>query len=214
MTPAQLQGLLQDIYALEMSYDVHDFLITDEGIALALDSNGRRSEEKLLIAEQSAGDAHVSLYLASALIERLRRHNPANRLDGRNLGDFWTVVEGISHITYYAWNAMLEKSVTLLELELQAEIDKFVTTALLLEQQDGKLPAALHRWLFEVPSFDRRLSETELDRYRTANRFAGKYCLKLAKRLGEGLGREALTRELRRFYRLSQPAKLQHIEAG
>jgi len=207
-----LQNLLTRVYALDMSYDICDFLITDAGLAHALDAGGRQVEEKLLISEDS-GEAEVCLYLEEDLVDRLSQNNPATRLNGANLEDFWTAFEGVSHFTYYAWNATLEKSVTLLEMELQAEIDKFIATSLLLQQQGERPPRGLHHWLFELPKLDSRLNNVELERYRRANRYAGRYCRRLAPELTRDLGGDDLKRELRRFYRLSQPAKIQHIES-
>lgn len=213
MLLADLQSLLKDVYALEVAYDIHDFLITDETIADALDRDGRRVDEKLLI-EEGQEEPRVSLYLERKLLDRLGRSNPTERLDGENMRDFWTAFEGVSHFTYYAWNAAVEKSVTLLEMELQAEVDKFIATALLLHRQGERLPASLHHWLFELPRFDSSLSDAELDRYARANHLAGKYCLKLGAQLARGAADDDLMRELRHFYRLPQPGKLEHIAAS
>ena len=207
-----LQKLLTEVYALDLSYDVCDFLTTDANLAHAL-GGGRQADEKLLIAEDS-GEAEVCLYLEEALVARLKQNNPATRLDGANLEDFWTAFEGVSHFIYYAWNAALQKSVTLLEMELQAEVDKFIATSVLLQQQGEAPPRGLHHWLFELPKLDSRLSEVEHERYRRANRYAGRYCRRIAPALARGLERDELKQELRRFYRLSQPAKIEHIEAG
>ena len=206
------QTLLADIYELEMSYRVDDFVTTDAQVASLLDAEGRSVEEKLLIAEGD-GDAEVSLYLEAGLVERLAAHDPLRRLDERNLADFWTAFEGVSHFAYYAWNATLEKPVRLLEMELQAEVDKFIATNVLLQRQGEKLPAGLHQWLFELPRYDPSLTEAELQRYRCANHYAGKYCLKLAPGLAQRLKDPALWQELRHFYRLSQPNKIQHIDS-
>ena len=209
----RLQALLADIYDLEMSYDVYDFLVTDRTVAASLDGHGRDTDEKLLIVEQ--GDyAEVSLYLDSGVVDRLTDHDPSRRLDTRNFADFLTAFEGVSHFAYYAWNASVETPVRLLEMELQAEVDKFVATHLLLRRQGERPTARLHRLLFEAPRFDERLSPAELVRYRHANHYAGKYCLKLGPRLAEERGRgRTLLRELREFYRLSQPHKIRHIES-
>jgi hypothetical protein len=195
-----------------MAYDVRDFLITDASLAHALDASGRRVPEKLLIAED-AGEAEVGLYLDEQLVDRLNQRNPADRLDGDNLEDFWTAFEGISHFIYYVWNASREKPVTLLEMELQAEVDKFIATSLLFQQQGEPQQSGLHRWLFDLPQLDRGLSPTERERYRRANGYASRYCRRLAPALARGLTGEEPKRELRRFYRLSQHAKIEHIEA-
>jgi hypothetical protein len=208
-----LQALLSEFYALDLEYEVDDFVTTDAGLARALDGGGRQLDEKLLIAEND-GEAEVSLYLEERLLERLERSDPLTRLDSDNLADFLTALEGVSHFTYYAWNAQLEKSVTLLEMELQAEVDKYLATTLLLLRQGQRQPRGLHHWLFELPRFDDRLDGDELDRYRRANRYAGKYCRKLAPAIARDAADETLKSELRRFYRFSQSSKIEHIDGG
>ena len=120
------QALLSDLYALDLAYEVDDFVTTDADLARALDAGGRELDEKLLIAETD-GEADVSLYLDPGVLERLGRSDPLERLDADNIEDFWTAFEGVSHFTYYAWNAQREKHVTMLEMELQAEVDKYLS---------------------------------------------------------------------------------------
>ena len=205
----RLEQMLHELYALEVGYAVSDFLITDPTLARSLDSGGRKVDEKLLIAEAD-GEADVALYLERELLDRLDRHDPLMKLDRDNLADFWSALEGVSHFIYYAWNASRDKSVSLFELELQAEVDKFVTTGMLLRDQTGREPGGLHGWLFDLPTLAAELEEHERERYRRANRYAAKYCQRLP------LGRDdeaAAHRELRHFYRLSQTSKLAHIDA-
>ncbi|HEY5622590.1 MAG TPA: hypothetical protein VIV14_02440 [Gammaproteobacteria bacterium] len=213
MVLAQLQELLQEVYALETAYDVNDFLTTDAGIAESLDRGGRRVEEKLLIAEDDA-EASVSLYLQQDLLDRLLGNNPAERIADDNLSDLWIALEGVSHFLYYAWNASADKAVTLMEMEMQAEVDKFIATTVLLQRQGSSISPNLHHWLFELTRFDALLSEEELTRYQDANFYASKYCRKLAPQLGRWKARGAVNRELCDFYRYSQPAKIRHIEAA
>ena len=208
----KLEAMLHELYALEVGYAVSDFLITDPELARCLDSGGRQVDEKLLIAEAD-GEADVALYLEGELLDRLGRHDPLTKLDGDNLADFWSALEGVSHFTYYAWNAARDKDVSLFELELQAEVDKFVTTGMLLREQTGREPSGLHGWLFDSPTLAAELAEHERERYRRANRYAAKYC----RRLEPALARDdesAAQRELRRFYRLSQTSKLAHIDGA
>ena len=209
MLLGKLQTMLHELYALEVGYAVSDFLITDPELAHSLDSGGRKVDEKLLIAEAD-GEADVALYLERELLERLDRHDPLTKLDGDNLADFWAALEGVSHFVYYAWNAARDKNVSLFELELQAEVDKFVTTGLLLREQTGREPNGLHGWLFDFPTLDAELNDHERERYRRANRYAARYCARLA--LTRDDEAEA-HRELRHFYRLSQSSKLAHIDA-
>ena len=207
----RLEAILHELYALEVGYAVSDFLITDPELARTLDAGGRQIDEKLLIAEAD-GEADVALYLEAELLERLDRHDPLTKLDGTNLADFWSALEGVSHFTYYAWNAARDKTVSLFELELQAEVDKFVTTGKLLREQRGREPDGLHAWLFDSPTLAAELADDERERYRRANRYAAKYCRRLVPTLAAD-DEAAAHRELRRFYRLSQTSKLAHIDA-
>lgn len=212
MLLGKLQSLLHELYALEVAYGVDDFLITDAKFARALDKGGRDVDEKLLIAETD-GEAEVALFLEHELLERLTERDPLTCLDADNLADFWAALEGVSHFTYYAWNAQREKTVTLLEMELQAEVDKFVATTLLLLRQGNPDARRLHHWLFELPRLDTRLGGHELDRYRDANRYAAKYCRRLAAAPERSPEHEPIQAELRRFYRLSQTSKIEHIDS-
>ncbi len=207
----KLEAMLHELYALDVGYAVSDFLITDPDVMRALDAGGRTVDEKLLIAEAD-GEADVALYLERELLERLDRHDPLKKLDGDNLADFWSALEGVSHFTYYAWNAARDKVVSLFELELQAEVDKFVTTAMLLREQTGRDADGLHGWLFDSPTLAAELGDDERERYRRANRYAAKYCHRLSGALA-GDDEAGAQRELRRFYRLSQASKLAHIGA-
>jgi hypothetical protein len=200
--------MLHELYALEVGYAVNDFLITDAVLAGSLDANGRKVDEKLLIAEAD-GEADVALYLEQELLDRLAQRDPLTRLDGENLADFWSALEGVSHFTYYAWNAARDKSVSLFELELQAEVDKFVTTGILLREQTGREPDGLHGWLFDAPTLAAGLGDEERERYRRANRYAARFCSRLPR---SDASVAAVQRELRHFYRLSQASKLAHIE--
>src|SRR5687768_888195 len=171
----KLEQMLHELYALEVGYAVSDFLITDPELAHRLDSGGRKIDEKLLIAEAD-GEADVALYLERELLDRLDRHDPLTKLDGGNLADFWAALEGVSHFTYYAWNAARDKAVSLFELELQAEVDKFVTTGMLLREQTGREPSGLHGWLFDSPTLAAELADHERESYRPAYRYDAKQC--------------------------------------
>lgn len=212
MVLGSFQSWLEEFYALDIGYDVYDFLITDERLASTLDSGGRQNEEKLLIAEDDGG-AEVGLYLQRDLVDRLMRHDPTARLDEQNFADFLTAFEGVSHFMYYAFRARNDRQVTLLEMELQAEVDKFVATAELLRRQGERPPQGLHHWLFRQTKLVDELTSGEHERYARASHYAGKYCLKLWPRLADGSGWESVRQELRYFYRLARGPKIDHIEA-
>jgi hypothetical protein len=210
-----LQCLLGGLYGIEVRADVRDYLVTDAGTLGRLEQAGaRESEEKLLIAEGD-GELALALYLDAALLARLEALDPRERLCGQNLDDFWLAVEGVSHFNYVAWNAACDKAVTLLELEMQAEIDKYIGARLLLgRQQPGDVGARLHARLFDSPEFDVALDAAELCRYQDANHLAGRYCRSLAERFPGDWPGETLLRELRTFFRWPQQAKVSHIRSA
>jgi hypothetical protein len=212
-----LQSLLERLYDIEVDYDVYDFLITDRGVVpgLAPAADASDTEEELLLAETADG-AGMALYLNPGLLRRLEGADPVGALTEGNLADYCTALEGVSHFVYSAWRLDRDLPVSLLELETQAEVDKYaVTVFLLADQQGGGYPAQVHPRLFDRVSFDARLEPDQYARYRTAHRSAAHYCRRLERRfVTRGEARiEALVRELRKFYRLGSAAKLRHALA-
>ena len=210
----QLQALLADLYDAPVAHDVHDFLITDPGHAAALQDSlaPPPTDEQLLIAETADGVA-LGLYVDATVLERLARRCPLQALDDANLQDYCTALEGVSHFHYVSFSAGCERGVSLLELELQAEVDKYATAlSLLLAQRGGRFPADLFHRLFEGGQLLPHLSPSERARYTEAHRFAARFCRRLEERfLRRRQARPAaLVAELRSFYRLGAHAKLRH----
>jgi hypothetical protein len=208
-----LQQHLADIYQVDPGYDVSDFLVTDPTLAKMLGgkSLSGNTDESVLVAEDDEGLA-MSVFLDGQMLGRLDRDNPMLALKASRLNDLWTVLEGISHFNYLAWSAGRDRSVTLLELEMQAEVDKFISTWLMALNQDGcKFANRLHGWLFDKVSFKAELSEDQHERYKTANDYAARFCHGLVKRWRDD--RDKALYELRRFYRLTQADKISHIHS-
>jgi hypothetical protein len=211
-----LQGMLAGLYDAPAEHDVHDYLITDPAHAAALQgaTGGPATAEQLLLAEDEDG-IEVSLYVDRAVLERLAEHCPLRSLSDQNLADYCTVLEGVSHFHYLIWNAVRARHVSLLELELQAEVDKYASALrLLLAQRDGRFPGELFERLFDGASFLPTLSPGERARYEEAHRYAARFCRRLEERfLRRRQARpEAMVAELRAFYRLGRHAKLRHAE--
>jgi hypothetical protein len=218
MLLSELQALLARIYDLELEADVCDFLITDprELRRWHAESAHRGLPEALLVQER-ADSLAVALYLDSALLERLRRSAPLERLGAHNLEDFCTALEGVSHFACVAWMARAGRSVSLLGLEVQADIDKYTISVLLAGQQaGGTLARGLHAQLFDRVHYRDDLDRGARRLYESANRYAARFCRQLEDRfLRPRRARvEAMLGELRRFYRLSDAGKLRAIEAA
>jgi hypothetical protein len=208
---SELQNYLSGINHADPGCSGTDYLITDPTLASIL---GRgtlvpKTEESVLLAED--GDhLDLCLYLDQQLLDRLQGEKPLERLRAARLPDLWTVLEGVSHFNYLVWNAQQDRKVTLMELEMQAEVDKFISTWLLARSQaDCDFGHLLHRWLFDDVGYHPALDKAQRERYRIANNYAGRFCHGLLKRLDSGI--ENGFEELRQFYRLSQPEKISHI---
>ena len=209
----RLQQHLSDIYQVGEVHDVRDFLITDPRLAQCIGAGSMLTEtsETLLMAQDEEGLA-LSLFLDGDLLTRLESADPLSRLRADLLDDLWKVLEGLSHFNCVVWKASQDRCVSLLELELQAEIDKFVgTTLLALGQGRTEMLEHLHGWLFDDVSFHEELDNEQLARYRAANEYAARFCHALRRRLVED-GGTVLT-ELRRFFRLPMTDKISHIHS-
>jgi hypothetical protein len=214
MLLSRLQTLIGGIYDVSVAYDVYDFLVTDRRALPAAEHSGLADEE-LIVAESADGaEVNVSLYLDPALLTRLASADPLVELNAGNVGDCWTALEGVSHFLYLAWNAGHDKPVSLLELELQAEVDKYVASYWLMRRQYPRhFPAELRRVLFERTRIDPRLAHERARLYGEAHRYAARFCRRLEQRLTHaGHGEREVLAELRRFYRLNTARKRAHIE--
>lgn len=208
-----LQDLLADIYDLPTDYHVDDFLVTERS-QLPQSVRESHTDEQVLVLDEGA-TAAVGVFLDPQLLERLDAADPLAALNSGNVADYWTALEGVSHFMCLAWNSTYDRGVSLLELELQAEIDKYITSWWLLRAQDPeRYPAELHRLLFERTRIDPTLAGERADLYREANQQASRFCRRLERLLiAENVRRQQETLcELRRFYRLSRERKMTHIQ--
>ncbi len=209
---APLQRQLERIYELEIPHSVDDYLITDPAVLKSLQSHDESDQlevEEQLLVVQDGDSVNIALYVDNEIVNRLAQDDPRSHLHAGNLADYCTAMEGVSHFLYLIWNAGYERGVSLMELEMQAEIDKYVSTAFLFGQQrSGRVPSSLYRWLFEKPVFDSSLDRARLERYRDANYYASKYCARLEKRYLNRNGRPGMFNDLRKLYRLTHRAKI------
>ena len=127
------------------------------------------------------------------------------------LDAYCRLAEGVSHFLYLARTAALGRRLTMLELEVQAEVDKFASVV--LHRWPSLEPGSareLHVRLFRDVSYRSGLSSEEEARYVEANRLAALFTARLlthvmARRL------DRLLEALRYAYRLGAKAKLEHL---
>ncbi|MEO6603437.1 MAG: hypothetical protein ABIQ16_26375 [Polyangiaceae bacterium] len=126
---------------------------------------------------------------------------------GGALNDVWLqVAEGVSHFIYLAERARVSLPVTKLELELQAEVDKFVLSLGFSKDTAERL---LER-LFDGPRFLDEAGTEEGERYRLAHHLAARF----VSRVFTANDRDRARERLRSFYRAGQAEKISLASAA
>lgn len=185
-----IQRRLARFYALDDLPDVLDFVRpVDDG-----------ARETLLIREND-DDVELALLLPRRLVEG----------EGPEDADsLFQVVEGVSHFVYVAERVRTSLPTTRLELELQAEVDKFVLFAVDGTTTSSEMRAQLCARLYDHVRFLHEAGSEAGDRYRLANALAARY----VRRLELFPAPNALRAELRRFYRAGQTDKIRMAQAA
>jgi hypothetical protein len=209
-----LQEELEAIYGVEAP-GVHEFLVCGDGARAA--GRAPRAPEELLVLEEADG-VSLGLYLDDAVMATAAAADPHHRrprlVARAAFARLACAAEGVSHFVYLATRAAEGRPVSLLELEVQAEVDKFVLLLLHLWRRGlRRTSAALRRRLFERVRYHDHLEEHELSRYREANRLGGGYARWLEGRYVEDADIEGLLREVRQTYRLGGGEKIAYLDA-
>jgi hypothetical protein len=173
-----IQEQLERLYALECGPYVIEFVRPAKGGA----------REQLLIRENE-GSLELSLEL------------PRN---SRSTDAWLQTLEGVSHFVYIVERARTGLPATQLELELQAEVDKFVLMALQIEAFGSPEAHSLHELLYDRVSYLHAADTEAGERYRLANQLAARF----VRRVVQTEQRELRLRLLRRFYRSGQTEKI------
>jgi hypothetical protein len=185
---ARVQTGLERVYRLDRVADVGDFIAPAES----------GSREALLVHQAEDGGVEIRVQLP-----------PLGEGDGEApLDGLCQIIEGVSHFVYVADRARVDRAATHLELELQAEVDKWVVLAASMRTLDVGRSAALRSSLYERVAMVHD-DATELgERYRVANDVANRFVRGLER---EYLGRSRiheLREKLRAFFQVGQEEKL------
>ena len=167
---ARVQAGLERIYQLDRVADVGDFV----------QGAGEGEREALLVRQADDGTVEVSLCLPP--------------LEGdRSLDALCQIIEGVSHFVYVVDRAHVDREATQLELELQAEVDKWVVFAASMRAFDRAGSAALRARLYERVAFAHDARSEAGERYRIANDVAHRFVRRLERaiRRARALRRDA-----------------------
>lgn len=196
-----LQRVIQHVYEIDLRHRVADFTTSDPVFARRFGSAHQPMEQ--LIFRENGEDVDVSLYLDNKVVNALDTSTGPPSMNMVCLA-----VEGVSHFVHFCWRSQYGVDVSLLELEIQAEVDKYVLLTDLYGEE------GMHQRLFEEYLLQRGMSRQLEERYKSANRFAAKYCHRLKRDYIQPGRTEAMLNELRRFCRKTQREKIYAIEQG
>jgi hypothetical protein len=186
----RVQRALERLYGVDRVADVGDFLDRAE--------HGER--EALVVCDDGSGDLRLSL--------RLPELGGAVRLD-----ELCQLIEGVSHFVYVVERARTHRATTQLELELQAEVDKWVVLAESLATFDAAASAALRARLYEEVAFVHDAATEIGERYRVANETANRFVRQLELDCVGPARFAELRSRLRRFFHFGQEEKLRLAHA-
>lgn len=211
--PSILRALQLELEAL---HDVDTQLDVD---AYSIDDDVRRSIPQAidglveqLFVRDDGDDLEIALYVAPGVVARLHTDDPRLHLHPGNFGDFCIALEGVSHFVFVAWRAQLSRPVTALELELQAEVDKFVLgwLAILRGRAHPILTVdTLLAQLFGHYTLREGVPADEHERYYTASRAAHNVCRRLVQKAGPKPQAHAIMRAAQQYFRRGLLEKLQ-----
>jgi hypothetical protein len=205
-------GVLRRTYALEAPLEpIESYVIGDAGLRQLYRRNhgeirSEAGEGGRLLVRETAGGVRACIYFPDAMIRHLEANPPQRGLNDGNVDAFAVLVEEVDHLLTAAERAHTGRGVSLLELEVQANVSKELVLARFLAGRRPRLDAGRKLWLrhhlFHKRSFcdgDARVRE----RYDEATRFA----LRFLRRL-ERVPAPRRVATLRRFHRASLPDKL------
>lgn len=209
----KIQRQLEALYQTQVRENVERFVIkaaSSKEAAVGATIKSRLACEALIIKPSPHG-IEVGLFVAPSILRTLRHYDPFCSIGNHNLKPFLIATEGVSHFLYFLKRAKEFHPVTRLEMELQAEIDKYLLVSLVYLSQFRQIPSFLFSLLFEGIRFEPSLSEEEKSRYAEANRMARKFCAHLeGNYLRYGRFKNAIQRA-RRFYHLNHWEKLRFL---
>ena len=172
--------------------DIRNFLIDRQALVSLLGQEPRAADEWVLVRESDDG-LDLAVYIADQHLHRLEDTTSPRDAVSRSFRAFCAAVEGISHFLTLVERARRDEPISLLELETQAEVDKFVCASLHFPERRDEWLARL----FRDCTLHSGMTPLERERYLEAGRLARAYCTHLNRLPHVG----ALLAQLRIFWR-------------
>ena len=184
-----VQTALERLYRIDNGTPVDPFVMVAE----------ENEREALLLREHEDG-------LEIAL--RIPRLPDAHE----NLDALCQIIEGVSHFVMLAERARTERATSHLELEMQAEVDKYVVLAAATARREGMLDmrdsVRLRERLYEAVTFVHSEASELGERYRLASHTAARFVRRIEREYMQSRRIDEMRENLRRFFAGNQEEKL------
>ena len=201
-----LQSAFEAIYRIRAP-DIRPFLIDRAQLdALPFAPQHREADEWVLLRE-SGEHLDLAVFVADEHVTQLAATQCVQCLYREAFRPFCSAVEAVSHFLLLTERAKRQEPVRLLELEAQAEVDKYLAARLKVGVPDS--PELLLRRLFRDVEFAPNLTTVERDRYREAGRLAEAFCRMLTALPSE----QMIVERVRAFYHRSGGERLDELRA-
>ena len=210
-----VQQDLEALYRINTGVPVSAYVIDAHLLSLLTKGALGPERDRLLIGEEIPGHLDLAVYLHTSRLELLQDLDPRKRLGTGTLCALLNVIEEVSHFVLVLWSNAEDRQLSHFDLELQAEIDKYLLCCQYLLTQGlafENILTALELVLFERFSLQLDLEEEELERYQRSNQLAHAYIRHLRRTFVLGKLWHLMFEEARGFYRLSRMQKLAHIQ--
>jgi len=195
----QIQSHLEAIYRIEAP-DVVRFQIDRSQLIELMGEDVREAEEWVLVRQDDHG-LDIAVFVDEAHLEALETIGCLSLASQDAFPAFCAATEGVSHFLMLFERVRRREPVRMLELEAQAEVDKFVSACL-------HHPGSSEEWrrrLFREANLAAGLGPEEISRYLEAGRLAAGFCAELEAQPHVG----AMLRCLRGFWRASGAQRLE-----
>ena len=214
----ELQRKIEKTYALDTGItNIEKFIIGDHGYkefylkeqiqsVVENDSSGSR-----VFLRDGGNTLKVSIYYPDKLIQVLEENDPRMGLHDDNVDECASFVEELDHFLFIAQNFKQNRPFSLLELELQANVTKYLVLKYFIALQNKSMRLRkfdreyIRYHLFYKRKYDRE-KPVERKRYEDAKVLGMTYTRHI-----DFLSHEDRLRDLRLFSRMTCPSKIKHV---
>jgi hypothetical protein len=197
---------IADFYGFAPQHRAIDHLIPEDLIAPLTQPTADASPDRAAVYfAESEESFEIGIHFDTEIREKLTTEDPAYSLSNANLDAFCVLVEELSHFHMLINRLDSRRQVSLLQLELQAEIDKLLFSGLYLERLCGHPHvAALFHLIFGTASRDSK----RRSHYDHAENLAAKFWRDVFRRWGTD-GKSLRSHEFRKLMKKNYFATLQ-----